>query len=94
MRFDILQGPVRPLRPSIQDYVRLLKETQEWRLNFGYPKYQERFMEVARMAAETYVKHLPEQPPSSSSDAVVQFVKAVYELMTDWGAPLTKSASA
>jgi hypothetical protein len=94
MKSDIVESGTNLVHPNVQDHVRLLKETQEWRLNFGYPKYRERFMEVARMAGETCVRIMPEERPGSSGDAVAQFVKSVYELMTDWGAPLTKGANA
>jgi hypothetical protein len=77
-----------------QYFIRLLKETQQWRLNFGYPTYRDRFRQVGRLAVETYIKHLPEEIPASRENAVADFVKVLYELMTDWGAPLVKSASA
>ncbi len=73
-----------------QDFIRLLKETQQWRLNFGYPDFRDRFIQIARMAAETYVQQLE----GAASTALAGFLKEFRELMTDWGAPLTKGAGA
>lgn len=76
-----------------QYFLRLLKETQQWRLNFGYAKNRERFMEVARWAAETYIKRIAVDQPNASW-AVDDFLQSFYELITDWGAPLVKGAGA
>jgi hypothetical protein len=39
--------------PEAQQYVHLLKEAQQWRLNFGYTAPRARFLEVGQLAAET-----------------------------------------
>jgi hypothetical protein len=71
------------------DFLQTLKEIQQWRLNFGYLEYRERFMLSARIAAETYSKEF-----SDASWAVADFLQSFYDLATDWGAPLTRVAGA
>src|SRR5437016_8962416 len=75
---------------TLQDYLRLLKETQQWKLNFGYPTYRERFLDVAQIAAATI-------KPSSTVDSQFlerSFLDSIYDLITDWGAPVIKAAGA
>lgn len=89
LKLDLEQ---RHLDKDQQHYLRLLKETQQWRLNLGYPEYRERFLQICRAAAETYIKQLP--PEESPWTAVADFVRSFQELMTDWGAPLVMGAGA
>jgi hypothetical protein len=69
------------------DFLRLLKETQQWRLNFGYSLYRQRFLEVAEIAATSYTPQV-----QSAFDVRHEFKKHIYELMLDWGAPKAKAA--
>jgi hypothetical protein len=79
---------------ELQDYLRLLKETQQWRLNCGYLQYRERLVQAGRSAAETNIKHLSGAEPNDSNTVVENFIKSLRDLMTDWGAPLVKAADA
>jgi hypothetical protein len=80
--------------PASQDYLRLIKETQQWRMNFGYAKYRERFMQLARIAADTFSKQLAVSEQAHAAWAVADFLQSFYDLTTDWGTPLTQSAGA
>jgi hypothetical protein len=62
-----------------------LREIQQWRLNFANLPYRLRF----QAAAQTVVKQfkLIEQPQ------VEQFNNEIYDLLTDWGAPLKSNAT-
>jgi hypothetical protein len=42
---------------ELQQYLRMLKETQQWRLNFGDPRERNRFVQAGRIAAEAYVNY-------------------------------------
>jgi len=79
---------------ELADYLRLLKETQQWRLNFGYPRLRERFVQVGRVAAQKYIEYIPKEEGVDSQSAIDEFVKNLLELMTDWGAPVVRAAGA
>lgn len=87
LKLDLEQ---RNLDEDQQYFLRLLRETQQWRLNVGYPEYRVRFLQICRAAAETYVKRLAIE--GSSWTAIADFVRSFQELMTDWGAPLSMGA--
>ena len=87
LKLDLEQ---RNLDEDQQYFLRLLKETQQWKLNFGYPTYRERFLDVAQIAAATI-------KPSSTVDSQFlerSFLDSIYDLITDWGAPVIKAAGA
>ena len=72
---------------KMQDFLRILKETKQWRLNCGYPRYRDRFIEVGRIAAEAYVQFLPRTANFDQQAEVNSFMEQLRDLMTDWGAP-------
>jgi hypothetical protein len=83
--------------PSVRElsqYLRILREAQQWRLNFGYPRERERFIQAGRIAAETYIQNLPTQDKFDTINAIQTFLKELRDLMTDWGAPIVKAAGA
>jgi hypothetical protein len=77
---------------EFEDYLRRLKEIQQWRLNFGDAKYRGRFIQIGRMAAETFVQYAPTEERGDSQSVVKKFLAEVYDLMTDWGAPRVMAA--
>jgi hypothetical protein len=82
---------------SFGAFLRMLREIQGWRLNFGYPRARDRFLQTGRSAAATYLKTLPDADSIDSEAAVRTFVAELRDLMTDWGAsptPLVRSAGA
>jgi hypothetical protein len=94
-RLTLDVGQVHPdMGNEMEHYIRSLKETQQWRLNFGYPRERERFVQTGRIAAEAFVEHLPEADGFDQKTAVERFIKELLELMTDWGAPIYKAAGA
>ena len=81
----------RPMKvfPEAQQYVDLLKEAQQWRLNFGYTVSRGRFLKAARLAAETTNE---DEKGYEAQRAAEEFIKELYPLMTDWGAPQAATA--
>ncbi len=77
---------------EFEDYLRRLKEIQQWRLNFADARYRGRFIQIGRMAAETFVQYAPTEELGDSSSVVKKFLAEVYDLMTDWGAPRAMAA--
>ena len=77
---------------EFEDYLRRLKEIQQWRLNFGDATYRGRFIRIGQMAAETFVKYVPTDELGGSQSVVKKFLAEVYDLMTDWGAPRAMAA--
>lgn len=73
-----VQTSLADLKPDPQRYLDRFREIQQWRLNFGYPRYRTRFMEVAKMAA---AKLIPQQNEQS-------VITALKVLLADWGAPI------
>jgi hypothetical protein len=70
-------------RNSTQEFAAFrqrLREIQQWRLNFANLTYRLRFQSAAQMVAKQFKSM--EQPQ------VEQFLNEIYDLMTDWGAPL------
>ncbi|SRR6266700_156752 len=90
---QMLEGS-RPVNifPEGQQYVDLLREAQQWRLNFGYTLYRGRFLMVARLAAETLMNLAENEKGYEAQRAGEEFIKELYPLMTDWGAPQAASA--
>jgi len=87
-------GSSRPANafPDAQQYVYLLREAQQWRLNFGYTAYRARFLQVARLAAETFTNLGESEKVYEARGAGEEFIKELYPLMTDWGAPQAATA--
>jgi hypothetical protein len=77
---------------EFEDYLRRLKEIQQWRLNFGDAKYRVRFIRIGQMAAETFIQYAPTEGLGDSQSVVNRFLAEVYDLMTDWGAPRAMAA--
>jgi len=75
------------------DFIRSLKETQQWRLNFGYTRDRERFLQIAELAATAYIRQVSGGKIPDIPEALRMFRNNVYGLMTDWGAPIARSAS-
>jgi hypothetical protein len=84
----------RPMNifPETQQYVYLLREVQQWRLNFGDTVFHGRFLKVARLAAETFTNLAGDEKGHEAQRAAEEFVKELYPLMTDWGAPQAATA--
>lgn len=80
--------------PEAGQYVYLLREAQQWRLNFGHTVYRGRFLQLARLAAETFTELSGEERRHEAQRAGEEFIKELYPLMTDWGAPRAASSSA
>jgi hypothetical protein len=78
--------------PEVQQYLYLLREAQQWRLNFGYTTFRARFLRVARLAAETLTNLAENEKGYEGQRAGEEFIKELYPLMTDWGAPQAASA--
>ncbi|HLZ50321.1 MAG TPA: hypothetical protein VKP61_06215 [Candidatus Acidoferrum sp.] len=93
LNLDVRQG-FPHLASELQQYLRILKETQQWRLNFGYPRERNRFLQAGRIAAEAYVEAFSKTEVSDTKATVNNFIKELLELMTDWGAPIVKAAGA
>ena len=80
---------------ALQEHLRLLKETQQWRLNFGYPKYRERFKGLASVAVTALSQDISDASAPELNTLKESFLNEIYGLMTDWGAPMnTQSAGA
>jgi hypothetical protein len=62
-----------------------LREIQQWRLNFVNLTYRLRFQSAAQMVAKQF--------KSMEQSQVEWFLNEVYDLMTDWGAPLKHHAA-
>lgn len=77
---------------EFEDYLRRLKEIQQWRLNFVDAKYRGRFTQIGRMAADNFVQYAPTEELGDSQSVVRKFLAEVYDLMTDWGAPRAMAA--
>lgn len=80
------------IHPEMQQFVYLLREAQLWRLNFGYTVYRGRFLQVARLAAEASIDEADREKGGGTREAGEEFIKELYPLMTDWGAPQAASA--
>jgi hypothetical protein len=78
---------------ALTDFLRLLKETQQWRLNFGYPTFRERFMGMTALAATVLSQKTSQTPASDLSTLKQSFLNEIYDLMTDWGAPAHTSSA-
>jgi hypothetical protein len=78
--------------PEAQQYVDLLRKAQQWRLNFGYSVYRGRFLRVARLAAATFTNLAEDEKGYDAQRAGEDFIKELYPLMTDWGAPQAATA--
>jgi hypothetical protein len=74
------------------DYLRMLRETQQWRLNFGYLTYRERFLEIARYVATWAARSQSATGKLDSTFLEKTFLGDILDLLSDWGAPLTKAA--
>lgn len=90
---EMLEGS-RPkhIYPEMQQFIYLLREAQLWRLNFGYTIYRGRFLRVARLAAEAFADEAESERGEVTRKAGEEFIKELYPLMTDWGAPQVASA--
>lgn len=77
---------------EFEDYLRRLKEIQQWRLNFGDATYRARFIRIGQMAAENCVQYAPPEELGDSQSVVKKFLAEIYDLMTDWGAPRAMAA--
>ena len=87
-----IQQTFKKTTHEFEDYLRRLKEIQQWRLNFGDARYRGRFIQIGRMAAETFVQYAATGELSDSPSVVKRFLAEVYDLMTDWGAPRAMTA--
>lgn len=72
---------------EFEDYLRRVREIQQWRLNFVEITYRDRFTQIGHKAAEAFVQHLSAEERRDSESVVKKFLAEVYDLMTDWGAP-------
>jgi len=77
---------------EFEDYLRRLKEIQQWRLNFADATYRGRFIQIGRMAAEHFAQYAPAKELGDPESVVKKFLAEVYDLMTDWGAPRVMAA--
>lgn len=82
----------RNVYPEAQQYVDLLKEAQQWRLNFGFTAPRTRFLRVAQLAAEAFTNLAGEEKGYEAKKAAGEFIKELLPLMTDWGAPQAATA--
>jgi hypothetical protein len=82
------------IEDASKDYLRLLKETQQWRLNFGYPLFRERFVELTSLVAAICSKNAANEPYLDADSLKTLFLREIYDLMTDWGAPIKKAIGA
>jgi hypothetical protein len=62
-----------------------LREIQQWRLNFADLTYRLRFQAAAQTVAKQF--------KSMEESQVEHFLNEIYDLMTDWGAPLKQHAA-
>jgi len=54
-------------------------------MGIGDARYRGRFIQIGRMAAETFVQYAPTEERSDLQSVVKKFLAEVYDLMTDWG---------
>lgn len=79
-------------RYMLERFFEQLREVQQWRFNFGYPTPRGRFLQITQSVAESLLKFtLSAETPEA---VVLGFQREVYELLSYWGAPRTKSAGA
>src|SRR5258708_1848828 len=71
---------------AISLYADLLKQAQQWRLNFGYTGPRLRFLQIARIVANECVARVG-TGQINRSGVVEGFLKEIEQLMRAWGAP-------
>jgi len=71
------------------DFVRRVKEIQQWKLNFGNTQYRDRFDGIGRVAARAVVAEVTD---TDQELTVIRFLKEVEALTNEWGAPKQMAA--